>query len=52
MIHREMRDSVALLRVEHGKVNAVDVEVAEVWISPDIHDTIRRYLQKTIGKSR
>jgi len=29
MIHREDRDAITLLRVEHGKANAVDVELFE-----------------------
>ena len=27
MIHREQHDSVALLRIEHGKVQALDLEL-------------------------
>lgn len=27
MIHRELRDSIAIVRMEHGKVNAIDAEL-------------------------
>ena len=44
MIHREDRDGIAVLRIEHGKANAIDTEFFDSlapyddkWVSADAH---------------
>jgi enoyl-CoA hydratase len=51
MIHREERGDITVLRMEHGKVNAMDIELCEAF-SSELDELLKRNVRSVVLTSK